>query len=315
MSDLESIIVTIRSSGERTEQACIQSVLDQGVSDSQIHVIREVPFKKALEVCFQKASKSNAKWLLTLDADMILIPGVLSRFFQQAEKMPTQFIQIQAQIFDKFYGEIRRGGPRMYRVEYLDKALKISRSLNDHIRPETNIIQHMGKMGHPSRYISPAIALHDFEQYYRDIYRKACVYAVKHLKKIPVFLKQATKEVSKDPDYQVILKGIYDSLAKNLEAKIDKRMFKEEAEKALIELDLHEKEYNVKKTDLDPILKKIQKRTSLDFEIEHTKDVPSSRLNSFEKVIKRNGPIRAIIIYSGLFFLSLGKNLKRLGSK
>jgi predicted nucleic acid-binding protein len=316
MADLNSIIVTVRTSDERTEQACIQSVLDEGVSGNQIHIIKETPFKKALEMCFKKAFESDAKWLLTLDADMILIPGVIKNLIIEAEKMPDHFIQIQARILDKFYGEVRGGGPRIYRVKHLGNALRVSQSLKDDIRPETNIIKVMGRRGYHSRYISPCIALHDFEQYFTDIYRKACVHAVKHMSKLPIILEQAVKYKVADADYQVILKGIYDSLSKGMDVKIDNRIYIDEAKEALSTLKLEEK------TDI-PVTIQTSKilasysisKNDQSFTDCTQKDVPSTRMDTFKKTMKRKGLIKCSAIYIGLIFSFLGKRLSRFGKR
>jgi len=311
MPDLSSIIATVRSSDERTEQACVNSLLQNGVSEGQIHIIKEAPFKRALEVCYETAADSGASWLLTVDADMVLLPEVLEKFYQQALNMPGHFIQIQGQVLDKFYGEIRRGGPRLYRVKYLKKALDISLSLDDHIRPETNIIQKMGSLGHPARYISPAIAIHDFEQYYADIYRKASVYAVKHIDKLPKILKEAVKHREDDPDYQVILKGIYDSLATGMDVKIDKRLFNKEAKEALLELGFHEKESTVKELALEAILINIQKTTKPDFDKGHSKDVPEKKLVLMKKIFEKKGILKGSIYNTGILLDKLGRYMKK----
>lgn len=309
MSDLKSILVTIRSTGERTEEACLQSVLDEGLPRSQIHIIREVPFKKALEECFKIANKQNAKWLLTLDADMILLPDVLFRFYREAEKMPDHFIQIQGQVVDKFYGCVRRGGPRLYRVEHLFKALKISKSLDDHIRPETNIIQEMASRGHPSRYISPPIALHDFAQYYADIYRKACIYSVKHISRISLILDQAKKNQTKDNDYKVIIKGVFDGLSGEYEASIDKRLFVKEADNALESLNLHEKSENLESFEKNDLQKEFEIDMSNSFLNLTYKDIPASRIHLARNFLKNKGLFKSIVYFMGTILSKSGTYL------
>jgi len=316
MSDYPSLIVTVRTADERTEKDCIQSALDQGLSRDQIVVIHETPFKRALETCFQVATQSKAIWLLTLDADMLLLPGVLAPYYREAEKMPDHFIQIQGQVYDKFYGEVRRGGPRLYRVQHLEKAYDISRSLKDHIRPETNIIQRMGKAGHPARYISPAIALHDVEQYYADIYRKACVYAEKHIEKLPTILKQAVRNREADPDYQVILKGIYDSMATGMDVRIDKRMFKEKAERALTDLNLDEKDDLEKGLQISRIIDSVAlSQNAFSFASLEYKDSPSGYFDVFKETVRRNGILRTLILYFGLSMSYLGNTVEKFGKR
>ena len=309
MPELNTILVAIRSSGERTEQACIESVLGEGFSRDQIHIIREVPFKKALEECFTIAKAHKIKWLLTLDADMILLPNVLEKFHKEAEKMPDHFIQIQGQVLDKFYGEVRRGGPRYYRTEHLSKALNISQSLNDHIRPETNIIQKMGSSGHPSRYISSPIALHDFGQYYSDIYRKARIYAVKHISRISVILEQAKKNKSSDNDYSVIIKGVFDGLSDESEASIDKRLFVKEAEKALKDLNLVEKPTQLESFKIKDVLNKYKLDGSKTFLNLVYKDVPSTRTHLVRNFYKNRGLLRSLIYFTGTLLSQSGNYL------
>lgn len=316
MISKKSIIVTIRSSDERTEQACIQSILDEGVTRDQIHVVKEAPFKKALENCFKVASESGKKWLLTLDADMILLPGTLEKFYQEAVKMPQHFIQIQAKILDKFYGKIRKGGPRFYRVQHVCKALTLSHSIRDHIRPESNILNKMGEIGYPSRYISPVIALHDFEQYYADVYRKACVHAVKHMSIIPIILEEAVAYKDYDNDYRVILKGIYDSLSIGMDAKIDKRIYIKQAKEALSELELKEKTDVPETIEVSRILNSYSVYIdSRSFRDGITKDVPSTRVDSVKSTLARKGLIKSCAIYSGVLFTTIGNCFLRFGKK
>lgn len=310
MADLNSIIVIIRSSGERTEKVCLHSVLNEGVKKDQIHIIRKVPFKNALEACFRKAIESNSKWLLTLDADMILIPGVLSKFLVEAERMPHKYLQIQGRVVDKFYGTKRSGGPRFYKCEYLEYALRLSRELEDHIRPESNIIKKMGSLGYASRYISVIVSLHDFEQYYSDLYRKACVYAVKHMNKLPIILSQATNHAGTDPDFKMVLKGIFDSLYHNMAVSIDKRLFIDEAEKALSELELIEKsDISIVIQPLTLLEEYIIKQKDFSFEELTYKDVPWSWTDKFKYIVRREGLFKSSIIYFGYFLSFAGEKV------
>ncbi len=310
------LIVTVRSAGERTEEACIRSIVSEGIGQEQIHIINEAPFKKALETCFDVAAKSNSTWLLTLDADMILLPDTLKQFISEAEKMPANYMQIQAKILDKIFGDVRKGGPRLYRVVYLEKAFNISQSLQDDIRPESNIINRMGLEGHPSRYISPVIALHDFEQYHKDIYRKACVHAVKHLSKLPEILEQVVQYQQTDLDYRVILKGIYDSLSMNMEGKIDHREYNTEATAALKQLDINEKSKKPESINTHNVLETYSvTKDEKSFRNIVYKDVPSNRMDGLKVSIRQRGVFSTVVNYAGTFFSMLGGLLLQFGQK
>src|SRR5690625_1444068 len=89
---------------------------------------------------------------------------------------------------------------------------------------------------------SGCMALHDFEQYYKDIYRKSFVHARKHPDLLPDMIKRAVLLKDKDPDYLVMLQAIWDSLIENVEVGIDTRLYTETAENALNKLNLVEKD-------------------------------------------------------------------------
>jgi len=311
-----SLIVTVRSAGERTEEACIRSIVCEGIAQEQIHIIKEAPFKKALETCFSIAFKSDETWLLTLDADMILLPDTLQKFISEAEKMPANYLQIQAKILDKIFGDVRKGGPRLYRVEHLKKAFKISQTLQDDIRPESNIINRMGSEGYPSRYISPIIALHDFEQYHKDIYRKACVHAVKHFSKLPGILEQVVQFQQNDVDYRVILKGIYDSISMNMKGKIDHREYSTEATNALNQLEINEKSDEFEPINTIKVLETYSvTKEEVAFSNVTYKDLPSYRIDGIKESLRQRGVLLTVANYTGTFFSKLGGKLSQFGKK
>lgn len=316
MLNHDSYIVTVRSTGERTKDACIQSVLNDGIDEPSIQIINETPFKKALETCFRTAIEKNVKWLLTIDADMIIVPGTLQPFFEAAEQLPDHFLQVQGKIIDKFTGMIRKGGPRIYRVRLLKKALELSESLEDHIRPESRIISIMGDLGYPSRYISPIICLHDFEQYYSDVYRKSYVHAVKHEKNLSKILTNAARHKDHDADYRIILKAVYDSLSGNSQVKIDKRILADESNQALDELGLTEKKGHVDQYEIEKLIKNSPVRNGNDsFKNLSFKDFPIKKSFLGGEVIKKNlrskGVLNGSLYLLGLILIRIGKYFQR----
>jgi len=242
MSNLErpDFIITIRSAGERTERICYQTVQKQAPA-AEIVIIHKKPFKKALEECFKKGIQSSKKWLITVDADMILFPGAIDLLLREAEKMPPHYLQLQGKILDKITGNIRKAGPRIYRVSSLPMLLKKSKSLEDHIRPESRIISEFANDGKPSRYIAVVTCLHDYEQYFKDVYRKAYVHAVKHPEFLPKMIEESSERQVEDYDYKVILKALWDGLTDNAKISIDTRLFTDSSKEALEYLQLEEK--------------------------------------------------------------------------
>src|SRR5690625_6284930 len=87
-------LVAIRSADERTVEACFEIVKSQA-DGAPVHLVSEVRFKKALEECFRLAIKSRKQWLMTVDADMILLPGAIHVFVREAETMIDNYRLIQ----------------------------------------------------------------------------------------------------------------------------------------------------------------------------------------------------------------------------
>lgn len=301
MSLNNNFIVVLRSVSERTEKACYHSILNQIKDESKIHITRISPFKSALEYGYELAIKKKMKWLLTADADTVLIPDTLDKFFLIAEEMPDHYLQVQGRILDKITGTIRRGGPRIYRVEHLKKALLLSESSDDTIRPEQYIIRKMGEMGYPSRYISPVLCIHDFEQYYRDIYRNAYVHANKHIDLLPTIITNAlTLKTSEDQDYKIIIKGLKDGIFGHKEQFINDNLYIDDARKAIHEVELSEKCKLDSLIDVENIINQYSiSNNDLTFEKNTFKDIPSNQ-PVIIKVMKSKGFFRGSINILGL---------------
>jgi hypothetical protein len=310
-----NFIVTIRAAGERTEQLCYDTVVNQA-GGAEAVIIREKPFKKALEECFRIGINSAKKWLITVDADMILLPGSLELMLKEAEKMPSHYLQLQGKIADKITGNIRKAGPRIYRTSLLPGLLSASELLEDHIRPESRLITAHGKKGHPSRYIEVLTCLHDYEQYYKDIYRKAFVHAKKHTDFLPKMIENSAEKQNEDLDYKVILKALWDGLVDNTKVAIDTRIFTDLSNNALKILEIEEKNevFDVqffkdfaKTWDyVDPINALNEKHL-----IYH--DQPKQKglsLNGLRDAIKRRGIIKSVKRFIGSLLVKTGKKLQ-----
>ena len=236
------LIVVIRTAGERTLDACKALLWDQ-VQERCVHVISELPFEAALRRTYEIGIESGVKWLMTLDADVFLKKDSVSRLLSQAESLPRNYFQIEGLVYDKLTGMFRKAGHRMYRTSYLKIALKNLTPLNTEIRPEYATLQRMEAKGYPSKESSTVFGIHDYEQYYRDIYRKAFVHANKHQVWLPQLISRWKKLTTFDDDYQIALRGLYDGLLCSKKVRIDARDYIEDAEKAMKELGLTEKPF------------------------------------------------------------------------
>jgi hypothetical protein len=309
-----NFIVTIRAAGERTEKLCYDTVANQA-EGAEIVVIHEKPFKKALEECLRKGIESSKKWLITVDADMILLPGSIELMLNEADKMPSHYLQLQGKIVDKITGNIRKAGPRIYRTSLLPGLLSASEALEDHIRPESRLITAYGEEGYPSRYIPVVTCLHDYEQYYKDIYRKAYVHAHKHSDFLSGMIETAVGRQHTDKDYKVMLKAIWDGLTEQESVAIDTRLYEEKSKKALDFLELREKSEELQKVSeaesltisdfLVPSLLKPQ----FVLEFHDQPKQPDLSEHKIKEVIMRRGLVNGIIQGLGTILIRCGKKL------
>lgn len=313
ISSKSDYIVVIRSSNERTESLC-QKIVQKEAEGRKIVTIHEKPFKKALEKGFRIAIEAKTTWMITVDADMLILPGAFNELQKQAESMPVNYFQLQGRILDKISGEIRKAGPRIYRVSLLSEALRLSQTYEDSIRPEALIVGEMGKNGHRSRYISYVTCLHDYEQFYKDLYRKSFVHARKHEEFVSSIIQWSVKNLKTDPDFKVILKALWDGLFYNDVISIDTRIFAGKAEKALNELGMQEKAsipdnysyHDLLKTEVPENV--LQQKTAIDY---HDQPVSDTGYGwRLKRSLKQKGFLNSIRSVLGVILISAGNRIK-----
>jgi hypothetical protein len=182
------------------------------------------------------------EWTITLDADVLLCNNAIERLLEQAQQMPSHFVQLEGLIYDKILGAYRRAGHRVYRTELLTGALRQIPEPGNQLRPESFAIGQMRRLGHPSRYVSCVVGLHDFEQSYCDLYRKAMVHSGKHPSRLPDLIQRCAQHLNEDPDFLVILKGLWDGLVLQ-DAPVNHRaLIANRASEALTSLGIEEKD-------------------------------------------------------------------------
>ena len=240
---LEKLTVIIRSVGERTEKLCYELTLAQNVSPESIFVVRESPFSKAMQASFQIGLERECPWTFCIDADVLLQPGSIEKMLRIAEVQEKNVCEIQGYILDKFFGGPRTAGNHLYRTSHLEKVIKNIPTDGTDIRPEYYTLQTMKNQGYPWVVVPYLVGIHDFEQYYRDIFRKCFVQAHKHQAFTDLFLSIWRTGATHDLDYRMALTGFakgieyYDNVSINSKDKIYETYKLE-----LAKWDIHEKE-------------------------------------------------------------------------
>ena len=236
-----SCSIIIRSVGERTADQCYKTLLNFGFKDIVV-VDNVIPFTQALKKSLEEGIKADKKWTLVFDADVIVSKIGLILLMKFAETLPRVVFEIQTLVLDKFIGVYREAGNHLYRTEYIANALELIPQEFSAIRPESRMINRMHELGFKKEVnLSLVIGVHDFEQSYVDIYRKAYIYAQKHLKRSSMFLSFWRDNCQKDNDFLVALKAFSDGITYTGPVSINKNQQLDAAEVALKYLGLKEK--------------------------------------------------------------------------
>lgn len=218
----ENVTVIIRSAGERTESLCKKLLMEQGVEERQLFVIREVPFSESMRVSFRTGIEQKRPWTYCVDADVLLRPNAVTSMVEIAEEQKRNVCEIQGYILDKFFGGPRPGGVHLYRTSLLPQALQLIPDEGENIRPEFHTLNRMKQQRYPWLKVPFLVGTHDDEQYYFDIYRKGFVHGVKHLNHASLFVENWKHGMTSDKDFEVALNAFSDSIKYRGDTYIDR---------------------------------------------------------------------------------------------
>lgn len=234
--NLPDVFVLIRTVGERTEKVCEKLIYQQGISEENLKTVHSVPFSTSLLESYQAGIERGLKWTLCVDADVLLRQGSIAGAVALMEQQSSQVFELQGHVLDKFFGGPREAGFHLYRTSLLEKGVQLMPNGN-HIRPETETLNNMQNKGFPFVRAPLLLGVHDFEQYYADIFRKCFVQAHKHLYRSELLITVLKEGVEHDKDLFVGLKGFVEGLFYNGEVMIDagQQVYKESFRKLQIE--------------------------------------------------------------------------------
>ena len=234
------VTVILREAGERTADESF-SLLASICPSAQIHRIRETPFSRAVEVAFEIGISENRPWTLCIDADVMIRANGLQELQAVAEVQDHRVFEIQGYVADKFFGHFRPAGNHLYRTNLLERALSHIPAEGTSLRPESTVISAMEVAGFPSIQLPTIVGIHDFEQFYIDIYRKCYLQSQKH-DWLSDFLRSRWKRRSEqDEDYRVAILGFESGQSHDGTIRVDKRFQYEESVKHLKGMQIAEK--------------------------------------------------------------------------
>lgn len=202
-----NVTVIIRSAYERTEALC-SHLIKQQVDEKNVIVIHERPFSTAVRRSFELGVDYNLDWTLCVDADVLVASTSISALISSAKRHPTTLFSIQGHILDRLFNRFRPGGLHLYRTSLLPLVLQQLEITPNVIRPEGHIKTQMQDRGFSVSKSALRVGLHDYYQYYKDIFRKAFVHAYKHAERLE--LVPMWRYLSKlDKDFVIALEGWY----------------------------------------------------------------------------------------------------------
>ncbi len=216
MEELEFVIRTV---GERTEEVCIELVNQQKEDSEILHVLRENTHVKAVDSTIKIGLRCKAKWFVAIDADMLLTNDGLTKIRSEIRSCSSDVAILHPAVVDKLY-RMKRWGLTVYRQSILselyDEFLEIRKK--QHLKIEGAAIKALSvKDNRKVVFLRYEVAIHDFYQYYSDLYRKAYLNALRN----PGYNRKSAKCWKKlstsDHDYLVMLKAIQDALGENRE--------------------------------------------------------------------------------------------------
>ncbi|HMP71820.1 MAG TPA: hypothetical protein PKE55_01015 [Kiritimatiellia bacterium] len=203
--------------------------------------VEETPFWETLCKGLRSGMASGQDWMLSLDADVLPSPDlmeVVDRWIREAERWDGV---ITGMVQDKLIAGIRSGGVRLFRAEVLPLILEVMPTREETVRPESAAIVRLAGRGWRHKLTRDLVGLHDYEQSYADIYRKAFLHMRKHDYAAGRFLPNWRKLATHDPDYQVALAGAGNALQDQVDVDCDAAHPVFRAGPTLERLGLHEK--------------------------------------------------------------------------
>ena len=312
MIEKKDITVVVRSAGERTLNASVE-LLQAFFSADQIQVIEEVPFSQAVRRSLEIGLAAKRPWLLCVDADVLVSREGIENLFKVAKKAPPEIFEIQGLIFDKFFPVLRPSGARFYRTIFAPKALDLIPKEGSTLRPESSLLNAMAREGHPWLQCDAVVGVHDFEQYYRDIFRKCFLQGHKHRQIIPLVLDYWVEQSLHDPDFKAGLLGILYGQSHAGTVLVDRRFKEEEIDRILTRQGFIEKDNGFQateeyvnqllKTDLQPRFSELQKQM-----------MPPEKLNRVAEIPRTSysnpGLIAKVLYKTGNLFIRAGEKFR-----
>lgn len=220
--DKKNLCIIVRSCGERTTELC-ESLIKKSIHrDNLVYVIKDFPFLKVLKIGYKKALQANCKWTIFIDGNVLPFSDSISLLCDFADQMDEKQSVIQGLVFKKFFNLALPSGNKLYRTSCMEKLIDLVETQNIEACPETLAITKLSlHYGYdPINTVPIFFGLHDYEQYYYDIYRKAFNFS-RGIEKFLPYLTSFWRTKKDDLEFKIALTGLADGI-KNYDIGLDK---------------------------------------------------------------------------------------------
>lgn len=221
MIDKNKFTICIRSTGEFTTERLFKDIISQIGTDHKVHLIKGLMLHEAIDRSFEIALKDDSSWLITLDADLIIMPNFLTIFRKVANSMKPKEIEAHAMTIDRLFMGYRSAGNRLYRVSSLPLLRKLLNKTKNNVRPEGTMLRLAEEQGYKLKPTKDVVALHDFFQYSKDLFRKGYLSSFKHIEYSSKILSTWRKLSIDYFDYSILLRGFAFGLMSGSEPQLN----------------------------------------------------------------------------------------------
>lgn len=192
--------IIVRACGERTEKECIRLAEKQG----RVHVVRTMPFGESIRQTYALMATFDQEWTPVIDADVLLYPDVLAKAVRELTGMKNVFC-LDGKTDDKIMMCRRRAGIHIYKTVLAAAGMKYVD--DNRVKPESHVRKCMEKLGYKTHVSKIIFGKHDYEQYYRDLWRKSACQTKKLAGKIAgSHIREKWRIMARtDKDYAVVL--------------------------------------------------------------------------------------------------------------
>lgn len=237
----DNVVVIIRTVGERTSSWC-RRLVQMELPGAPVYTVSERPFSKTLRRSYEVGLRTGAAWTLCIDGDLLVAQGALTALLCTAHSPSNRHVfEIQGLVVDKLFGVRRPAGNHLYRTALLARAVDLIPAENTSLRPESDTILAMARRGYPWIQLEQVVGIHDYEQYYRDIYMKVYLQARKFRRFKDTVLERWNNALG-DRDFEVAQRAWTDSEAMKDDVFADSAIAKgDRLSEVLSELGLKEK--------------------------------------------------------------------------